>query len=255
LLALPFPLAVHPECHLQFEPWTLSVKILYKTTHRSKILHQTTLKLQFSHDESDTDFPTQNDTTDENPTQNDEISTETRTEQQISDIETTCADYIQETQLLSGTQPNLAISPQNSPKTGSSHTETPSNSSPTAKFASGPLQRFSEAVSNILTPKTEKNYLRFRPRRTRTPNLRLRPIFPRRPKFHQRKIPHPGIRTHNHRICHKNFRNTITKTMNFFTCHLQNQPNLRQNHPILKLTPKTNQKLKNPFQHAKLRAR
>jgi hypothetical protein len=114
---------------------------------------QTTI---FTYDESDTDLPTQNDTTDENPTQNDEISTETRTEQQSSDSETTCADYTQQTQLLPGTQANLAISPPNSPKTGSSHTETPSNSPPTAKFASGPLQRFSEAVSNILTPKTAK---------------------------------------------------------------------------------------------------
>jgi hypothetical protein len=110
----------------------------------------------FTYDESDTDLPTQNDTTDKNPTQNDEISTETCTEQQISDSETTCADYTQQTQLLPGTQANLAISPPNSPETGSSHTETPSNSPPTAKFASGPLQRFSEAVSNILTPKTAK---------------------------------------------------------------------------------------------------
>jgi type IV secretory pathway ATPase VirB11/archaellum biosynthesis ATPase len=77
----------------------------------------------FTHDESDTDFPTQNETTDENPTQNDEISTETRTEQQISDSETTCANYTQETQLLPGTQPNLTISPPNSPETGFSHTE------------------------------------------------------------------------------------------------------------------------------------
>ncbi len=48
MLALPFPLAVHPSRHLQLEPWTISVKILHKTTRSSKILHQTTLKLQFT---------------------------------------------------------------------------------------------------------------------------------------------------------------------------------------------------------------
>jgi len=100
----------------------------------------------FTHDESDN----------ENPTQNDEISTETRTERPISDIETTCDDYTQEIQQLPGTQPNLAISPPNSPETDSSHTESPQNSPPTAKFAPGPLQRISEAVSSILTPKSAK---------------------------------------------------------------------------------------------------
>jgi hypothetical protein len=237
----------------------------------------------FAHDDSDTELPTQNATTDKNPTQNDEISTETRIQQQISDSETTCADYTQETQLLPGTQqisrfphktclkPALRSShtetPSNLPPTAkfasgllqqriseavsniltrieqqisdsettcagytierhyypepnqisrfphktclkpafySSHTETPLNSPPTAKFASGPLQRISEAVSNILTPKTAK-FAQIPASTNSNPNLRLRPIFPRRLKVYLRKIPHPGIRTLNHRICHKIF--------------------------------------------------
>ena len=90
-------------------------------------------------------------------TQNDENDTETLTQQQISDTETTYDEYAQETQELPGTQQNLAFSPPNSPETGSSHTETTTNSPPTAKSASGPLQRISEAVSNILTPKHAKS--------------------------------------------------------------------------------------------------
>jgi hypothetical protein len=84
------------------------------------------------------------------------MSTETRTERHKPDSETTYDDYTQETQLLPGTHPNLAISPPNSPEKGSSHTETPSNSPPAAKFASGPLQRISEALSNFVTPKMAK---------------------------------------------------------------------------------------------------
>ncbi|KAI2508283.1 hypothetical protein MHU86_6088 [Fragilaria crotonensis] len=48
------------------------------------------------------------------------------------------------------------ILPPNSPETSSSHTETPSNSPPTAKSTTGPLKRFSDAFSGILTPKNVK---------------------------------------------------------------------------------------------------
>jgi hypothetical protein len=209
----------------------------------------------FTHDESDTDFPTQNDTTDEDPTQNDEISTETRTEQHTSDSETTCADHTQETQLQPGTQPNLAISPQNSPETGSSHTETLPNSPPTAKFASGPLQRFSEAVSNILTPKTAT--LPQIPALTDSnPQPTISTHFFATTKILPKKnLPSRNSNTQPPNLPQNLFCSPITKRTKFFTHHLQNQPNLHQNHPILKLTPKMTQKLKNPFQHAKLRAR
>jgi hypothetical protein len=149
LLALPFPPAIRTLDPQRENP-------VQNDPQLENIAPNDPQTAIFTHDESDTDFPTQNDTTDDNRTQSDEISTETRTEQHISDSETTCADYAQETQLLPGAQPNLVISPQNSPEIDSSHTETPSNSPPTAKFTSGPLQRFSEAVSNILTPKTAK---------------------------------------------------------------------------------------------------
>ncbi|KAI2497893.1 hypothetical protein MHU86_16591 [Fragilaria crotonensis] len=79
----------------------------------------------FTHDEPDSENPTQSDTTSENPTQNDAHSTETHSQQLISDAETTYDEHAQETQQLPGTQPNLAFLPPNSPETSSSHTETP----------------------------------------------------------------------------------------------------------------------------------
>ncbi|KAI2495608.1 hypothetical protein MHU86_18882 [Fragilaria crotonensis] len=108
----------------------------------------------FAHDDPDSENPTQSDTTSENPTQNDANSTETHSQQLISDAETTYTDYTQETQQLPGTQQNLTISPPNLPETSSSQAKTPSNSPPTAKPTSGPLQRISDAFSGILTPKT-----------------------------------------------------------------------------------------------------
>ncbi|KAI2505925.1 Mitochondrial protein [Fragilaria crotonensis] len=110
----------------------------------------------FTHDEPDSEIYTQTDTTSENPTQNDAHSTETHSQQLISDAETTYDEHAQETQQLPGTQPNLAFLPPNSPETSSSHTETPSNSPPTAKSTTGPLKRFSDAFSGILTPKNVK---------------------------------------------------------------------------------------------------
>ncbi|KAI2495896.1 hypothetical protein MHU86_18594 [Fragilaria crotonensis] len=110
----------------------------------------------FTHDDPDSEIYTQNDTTSENPTQNDAHSTETHSQQLISDAETTYDEHAQETQQLPGTQPNLAFLPPNSPETSSSHTETPSNSPPTAKSSTGPLKRFSDAFSGILTPKNVK---------------------------------------------------------------------------------------------------
>ncbi|KAI2491441.1 hypothetical protein MHU86_23131 [Fragilaria crotonensis] len=110
----------------------------------------------FAHDDPDSENPTQSDTTSENPTQNDAHSTETHSQQLISDAETTYDEHAQETQQLPGTQPNLAFLPPNSPETSSSHTKTPSNSPPTAKSSTGPLKRFSDAFSGILTPKNVK---------------------------------------------------------------------------------------------------
>ncbi|KAI2510781.1 hypothetical protein MHU86_3567 [Fragilaria crotonensis] len=110
----------------------------------------------FAHDDPDSENPTQSDTTSENPTQNDANSTETHSQQLISDAETTYTDYTQETQQLPGTQQNLTISPPNLPETSSSQAKTPSNSPPTAKPTSGPLQRISDAFSGILTPKNVK---------------------------------------------------------------------------------------------------
>ncbi|KAI2492060.1 hypothetical protein MHU86_22519 [Fragilaria crotonensis] len=110
----------------------------------------------FTHDEHGDEIPAQNDTTSENPTQNDTNSPEIHSQQLISDAETTYDEHAQETQQLPGTQPNLAFLPPNSPETSSSHTETPSNSPPTAKSTTGPLKRFSDAFSGILTPKNVK---------------------------------------------------------------------------------------------------
>ncbi|KAI2514023.1 hypothetical protein MHU86_407 [Fragilaria crotonensis] len=110
----------------------------------------------FTHDEHGDEIPAQNDTTSENPTQNDTISPEIHSQQLISDAETTYDEHAQTTQQLPGTQPNLAFLPPNSPETSSSHTETPSNSPPTAKSTTGPLKRFSDAFSGILTPKNVK---------------------------------------------------------------------------------------------------
>jgi hypothetical protein len=136
---------------------------------------------------------------------------------------------------------------------GSLHTEAPSNSPPTENFASEPLQGNSEAFSSILTTKRQ-NYLRFRPRQTRTPNLRLRPIFPRRPKFYLRKILHSGIRTLNqHGIYHKSFSTPKSRQRNSSPTNHKSDQNYDKTPPILKLMPKINQKLKNPFTHAQLR--
>ncbi|KAI2509901.1 hypothetical protein MHU86_4466 [Fragilaria crotonensis] len=63
----------------------------------------------FTHDEPDSEIYTQNDTTSENPTQNDAHSTETHSQQLISDAETTYDEHAQETQQLPGTQPNLVF--------------------------------------------------------------------------------------------------------------------------------------------------
>ncbi|KAI2488886.1 hypothetical protein MHU86_25940 [Fragilaria crotonensis] len=110
----------------------------------------------FTHDEHGDEIPAQNDTTGENPTQNTTDSPEIHSQQLISHAETTYDEHAQTTQQLPGTQPNLAFLPPNSPETRSSHTETPSNSPPTAKSTTGPLKRFSDAFSGILTPKNVK---------------------------------------------------------------------------------------------------
>ncbi|KAI2504410.1 hypothetical protein MHU86_10089 [Fragilaria crotonensis] len=108
----------------------------------------------FTHDEHGDEIPAQNDTTGENPTQNTTDSPEIHSQQLISDAETTYDEHAQTTQQLPGTQPNLAFLPPNSPETSSSHRNT--NSPPTAKSTTGPLKRFSDAFSGILTPKNVK---------------------------------------------------------------------------------------------------
>ncbi|KAI2496560.1 hypothetical protein MHU86_17952 [Fragilaria crotonensis] len=131
-------------------------KFLHKSTRKRKFCTKRTPNCNFTHDEHGDEIPAQNDTTGENPTQNTTDSPEIHSQQLISDAETTYDEHAQTTQQLPGTQPNLAFLPPNSPETSSSHAETPSNSPPTAKSTTGPLKRFSDAFSGILTPKNVK---------------------------------------------------------------------------------------------------
>ncbi|KAI2496940.1 hypothetical protein MHU86_17581 [Fragilaria crotonensis] len=141
----------------------------------------------FTHDEHGDEIPAQNDTTGENPTQNTTDSPEIHSQQLISDAETTYDEHAHETQQLPGTQPNLAFLPPNSPETRSSHTETPSNLPPTAKSTTGPLKRFSDAFSGILTPKNVK--LPHNPDATNSnPQPPISTTFRRHPKLYLPKI-------------------------------------------------------------------
>ncbi|KAI2490632.1 hypothetical protein MHU86_23931 [Fragilaria crotonensis] len=144
------------------------------------------------HDEHGDEIPAQNDTTGENPTQNTTDSPEIHSQQLISDAETTYDEHAQTTQQLPGTQPNLAFLPPNSPETSSSHAETPSNSPPTAKSTTGPLKRFSDAFSGILTPKNVK--LPHNPDATESnPQPPISTTFSTTPKIIPTKSSHPKI--------------------------------------------------------------
>ncbi|KAI2497213.1 hypothetical protein MHU86_17307 [Fragilaria crotonensis] len=170
----------------------------------------------FTHDDPDSENPTQSDTTSENPTQNDANSTETHSQQLISDAETTYDEHAQETQQLPGTQPNLAFLPPNSPETSSSHTETPSNSPPTAKSTTGPLKRISDAFSGILTPKNVK--LPHDPATTDSnPQPPISTTFSTTPQIIPSKTYHPGIRTSTTKSVTKSFATPNSTKQNYST--------------------------------------
>ncbi|KAI2490220.1 hypothetical protein MHU86_24349 [Fragilaria crotonensis] len=181
----------------------------------------------FTHDEHGDEIPAQNDTTSENPTQNDTNSPEIHSQQLISDAETTYDEHAQETQQLPGTQPNLAFLPPNSPETSSSHTETPSNSPPTAKSTTGPLKRFSDAFSGILTPKNVK--LPHNPDATDSnPQPPISTTFSTTPKIIPTKKFPPQNSNPNHQIRRKIFRNPKINTTKLFNLPARNLPNLRK---------------------------
>ena len=100
-----------------------------------------------------------------------------------------------------------------------------------------------------------QNYLTIRPQPTRTHNLRFQQLFRRRPKLYLPKTYHPGIRTPNHKIHHKIFRNPKVNKAKLFNHPTQNLPNLHKKRPILQMITKLLQKLKNSLPHAQLRAR
>ncbi|KAI2496550.1 hypothetical protein MHU86_17942 [Fragilaria crotonensis] len=129
-------------------------KFLHKSTRKRKFLHQTNPKLQFYTRRTRRRNSCAKRHYRRKSNANTTDSPEIHSQQLISDAETTYDEHAQTTQQLPGTQPNLAFLPPNSPETSSSHTETPSNSPPTAKSTTGPLKRFSDAFSGILTPKT-----------------------------------------------------------------------------------------------------